>query len=207
MGFAEAFVARLQALRFDDTFNPYADTDQAHDIDSAPEQRTETLHALTQAALERGVDCMWVGLAPGHRGARRTGLAFTDGYSLVRHCARWGVPAVQPTNGCVRETSASAVWGALESKETNIFLWNVFPLHPHQPGKPFSNRNLRPNERKIGKELLGGLVAGLKPRLLVAIGREAEKAARGIDGGLDVQYVPHPSRKKREFLARTRELC
>jgi len=74
-----------------------------------------------------------------------------------------------------------------------IFLWNVFPLHPHETGDPFSNRSHKPHERAVGQELLEELIAMLRPRRLVAIGNDAAKTASRVAGAADVVQVRHPS--------------
>jgi uracil-DNA glycosylase len=69
----------------------------------------------------------------------------------------------------------------------------VFPLHPHEPGDPFSNRTHRPHERAVGEELLAELVAMLRPRRLVAIGNDAAKVAFRLAASAEAVQVRHPS--------------
>ena len=208
MSFADDFVDKLQGLKFKDAFNPYCDTDQTHDIDDAPAIRSRTLMTVVDKGMQSEVEAIWVGLAPGHLGARRTGLALTDDANRETYLERWGVEADCPTRSAApqREPTASRVWSELSRIDETIFLWNVFPLHPHEPDKPFTNRNLRPEERRAGKRLLAELIAGLQPGRLIAVGREAEAAALDLAPGLEVHYVPHPSRRKTAFLTSVREL-
>jgi len=75
----------------------------------------------------------------------------------------------------------------------HVFLWNVFPFHPHEPDRPFSNRSHRRHERVIGEEVLADLIAILRPRRLVAIGNDAARSALKIAGTSAVFQVRHPS--------------
>ncbi len=193
MGFADDFVDGLKGLKFPDVFNPYSDTCPGADLQDAPERRSEALRSLIRAAQEHGVDDLWIGRDLGHKGGRRTGLAFTDDAHLARHCERWGIPVIRPTRGWVTEATASAIWQALDPIRTPVFLWNVFPLHPHGPGAPFSNRRHGPQEGHVGRELLVELIAALQPLRLIAIGGDAHRAVKALAGGLEVHGVRHPS--------------
>ena len=209
MGFAEDFVSKLQGLKFEDAFNPYFDTCPCADLPDAPSIRSETLRAIVAIAHKQGVDDVWIGRDLGYRGGRRTGLAFTDDATLPRHCDRWEVPVVQPTRGRVTESTASTIWESLDAIQAKIFLWNVFPLHPHEPGNPFSNpKQKRPRqEREAGKELLNGLIHALQPQRLIAVGNDAHEAVIELATGLKVCHVRHPSYGgKQEFLSGIRRL-
>lgn len=211
MGFANEFVGRLAELRLEHTFNPYADRCSVYDRPEAPTLRRDALVAVIDCALERGVDSLWVGEAPGHKGARRTGLAFTDDYALQAHGERWGVELRCPTIGTEKrehtEHTAKAVWGELRRIKERVFLWNAFPLHPHKPGDPLSNRSPRSKERQAGRELLSELIVALKPSLLVAIGGPANEATRKVAPEREVVKVRHPSHGgQREFKDAIREL-
>ena len=70
-------------------------------------------------------------------------------------------------------------------------LWNVFPLHPHGPDDPFSNRCHTRAEREATAPLLHGLIALVRPKQIVAIGRDAQLALTGLD--VPIVPVRHPS--------------
>lgn len=74
-----------------------------------------------------------------------------------------------------------------------IFLWNVFPLHPHEPEQPFTNRNHNAKERRAGEEILTLLIELLRPQRIVGIGNDASEAARRMSDKLPVIAVRHPS--------------
>ena len=144
--------------------------------------------------MERDVESLWIGRDPGHRGGRRTGLAFTDDVHLHEHAKRWGLSIVRATRGPkISERTAAVIWKALSRMESPVFLWNVFPLHPHQPGNPFSNRPHNAHERRIGEEFLAELIPLLQPRRLVAIGNDAASSARRLADRQEIIKVRHPS--------------
>ena len=194
MGFANEFVGRLAELQFEDVFNPYVDVCPLYDRREAPTLRRDALTAIIDRAQETGVDSLWVGEAPGRLGARRTGLAFTDDYALQAHGERWGVELKRPMCGQERkEHTAKAVWKELARINEKVFLWNIFPLHPHEHGKSF---NRKPNDKELaaGREALRELVDALKPTRLVAIGKVAAIEIKGAGGGREIVPVRHPGR-------------
>ena len=188
------FVKELTGLNFRHTFNPYSDRCTAYDLDDAPRSRSQTLQAMLEAATEREIDSLWIGRDLGYRGGRRTGLAFTDDVHVQAHAKRWELSVKRPTTGkIVAEQTAAVVWQVLSRVKVPVFLWNVFPLHPHDPGNPFSNRSHNARERKTGEEFLSELILLLKPGRLVAIGNDAAQSAHRISSPPRVIQARHPS--------------
>jgi hypothetical protein len=188
------FVSSIQELKFDHVFNPYSDRCSVHDVYDAPGRRAQALLEMLEAAVEREVDAFWIGRDLGYRGGRRTGLALTDDVHLTVHALRWNVSIERATTGSlIAERTAAVIWSMLTLVPAAVFLWNVFPFHPHEPGDPFSNRSHRPHERAVGEELLAQLILMLRPRRLVAIGNDAAKAAHRLGGDAEVIKVRHPS--------------
>ena len=188
------FVEALREQSLGDTFNPYSEQCIRYDRQDAPQLRSQALRSMIEAAKEREIDSLWIGRDPGHRGGRRTGLAFTDDIHLHEHAERWGLSIPRATRGPkISERTAAVTWKALSPIESPVFLWNVFPLHPHQPGNPFSNRRHNAHERRIGEEFLAELISLLKPRRLVAIGNDAANSARRLADRHQVVRVRHPS--------------
>ena len=188
------FVEELRRLSFKDVFNPYADRCIVHDLDDAPRRRRDSLRSMLEAARGRGVDSMWIGRDLGFRGGRRTGLAFTDDVTIGTHGERWAIAIERPTKGEVmHERSAGTIWNVLSQIKEPVFLWNVFPLHPHDADMPFSNRSHSSMERQVGEEILRQLICLLSPCRLIAIGNNAAHSARRLGLKQQVVQVRHPS--------------
>ena len=202
------FVKELTGLNFEHTFNPYSDRCAVHDLDGAPHSRSQTLQSMLEAATQREIDSLWIGRDLGYRGGRRTGLALTDDVHVQTHAERWELSVERPTKGGeVAEQTAAVVWRVLSQIKIPVFLWNVFPLHPHEPGNPFSNRSHNARERRAGEEFLSELILLLKPCRLVAIGNDAARSARRLGNQQGVIQVRHPSYGgQTQFLTQISEL-
>jgi hypothetical protein len=79
-------------------------------------------------------------------------------------------------------TIVRRVLGELGLEET-ILLWNLVPTHPHEPGRPFSNRRPTSAEIAAARPFLAALCPG---RRVIPVGRLAVRALGG-------PYVRHPS--------------
>lgn len=202
------FVETLGALDFENTFNPYSNRCAVHDLDDAPRRRSQTLRSMLEAATKLEIDSIWIGRDLGYRGGRRTGLALTDDVHIHAHAERWGISIKRPTKGeAVAERTAAVIWSVLSRIEASVFLWNVFPLHPHESDDPFSNRSHNSRERRAGEELLFQLILLLKPCRLIAIGNDAARTVHRLADRHEVVQVRHPSYGgQTQFLAQMREL-
>ncbi|WP_354200651.1 uracil-DNA glycosylase [Bradyrhizobium sp. JR4.1] len=149
---------------------------------------------MLEAATKSEVDSLWVGRDLGYRGGRRTGLALTDDVHMDLHARRWNLSITRPTKGqAVSERTAAVIWSVLDSIASPVFLWNVFPLHPHEPEEPFSNRSHNAKERAAGEEILADLVRLLAPKRIIAIGNDAARSAARISRNQLTIQVRHPS--------------
>jgi hypothetical protein len=202
------FVRFLSGYKFENVFNPYLDRCMVHDLNDAPARRSHALLDLLEAAAKVQLDALWIGRDLGYRGGRRTGLALTDDVHLTIHATRWNVSIQRATTGSmVAERTAGIIWSMLNRVSSPIFLWNVFPFHPHEANDPFSNRSHRPCERTIGEELLTELIKILRPRRLVALGNDAAKIATRLAGSGKVIKVRHPSYGgQRDFIKQIQSL-
>lgn len=188
------FIKELQALNFENTFNPYVDCCATHDSKDAPLIRRKALLEILKIAAISEVDSIWIGRDLGYRGGRRTGLALTDDVHISTHAARWGLDFIKPTNGeVVAERTAATIWEVLGQIDSKIFLWNVFPLHPHESCNPFTNRSHNSVERQAGENLLLGLIRMLSPKKIIAIGNDAAISANKLFDSSKVYKVRHPS--------------
>lgn len=186
------WMRELAATHFDAAFNPYSDVCPVFDLENAPSHRHSALLSCVEKAVEADVDAIWVARDLGYRGGRRTGLALTDDVHLDRHAARWCLDIKRHTKGApVAEATASVIWKSLDRIPQPVFLWNVFPLHPHLAGQPFTNRAHTAMEREFGLAVLDALLGLLKPRRVVAIGGDAVRACGRL--GFKSEAVRHPS--------------
>jgi hypothetical protein len=189
----QAFIESLASLRFEHAFNPYADACPDQDGANAPAIRRTNLALVLEAALAIGTDSLWIARDLGYRGGRRTGLALTDEVHLSAHAKLYGsLPLVRATRGpVVAERTATVIWQVLHSVNRPVFLWNVFPLHPHAAGDPFSNRCHTRSEREACRPILVWLLEALRPKTVFAIGRDAQSALQELQ--ILAKPVRHPS--------------
>lgn len=186
-------IASLADLRMRAVFNPYSQRCAEHDCPEAAAYRRSNLEAVLNAAVHKGVDTVWIARDLGYRGGRRTGVPLTDEVHLDSVSRLFGgLPVKRATLGpVVAERTAAVIWEAINQINRPIFLWNVFPLHPHAPGQPMSNRCHTRTEREKCRPILEALLEMLSPRQVVAIGRDAQLALR--KSGIDSVAVRHPS--------------
>jgi hypothetical protein len=188
-----AFVDTLTAIHLEDVFNPYSDRCQLHDRADAPQRRRANLLAVVKAAAEDGIDSVWIARDLGYRGGRRTGLPLTDEIHLQTFSDIYGgLTLSRATKGPpVAERTAAIIWKVLTQIDKPVFLWNIFPLHPFEPGDPLSNRCHTRAEREVFRDLLFTLLKMLRPKSVIAIGRDAHHSL--LELHIDCHAVRHPS--------------
>lgn len=189
----KTFAQALAETHLPSVFNPYADCCATYDRADAARVRRRNLMRCLDAALTAHVDTIWIARDLGYRGGRRTGVPLTDEVHLGQAAALMGgITLDRATRGpVVAERTAAIVWSVLTRIGEPAVLWNVFPLHPHEADDPFSNRCHTRAEREATWPLLTALIAMIKPRRIVAIGRDAGVALNGLD--ITVEIVRHPS--------------
>lgn len=188
------FLRKLSSTSMKDVFNPYSDRCPIFDLEDAPSQRLKLIRKIVEQAQRANIDTIWIGRDLGYRGGRRTGLALTDDMHLENHLKRWDVQLIRPTVGDMFvERTATVIWSVLNNIPYPVFLWNLFPFHPHYPDEPFSNRPHTMQERKIGLELLNELICLLAPNRIVAIGNDAHNGVVQYELDIEVIKVRHPS--------------
>lgn len=196
-----SFVSNLARYEGENVFNPYSDVCTAADRRDAAARRRANLRSMLDACLKRGVDTIWVARDLGYRGGRRTGLPLTDEVHLssLQGLLKSQKIVRATKDDLVAERTAAIVWQVLTEIGVPVMLWNVFPFHPYEAGKPFSNRCHTRAEREATLPILWDLVDLLQPSKLVAIGRDAQRALAGAP--VDLVEVRHPSYGgQREFV-------
>jgi uracil-DNA glycosylase len=149
-----------------------------------------------------GPAILLVGEAPGHRGGRRTGIAFVSETLMLA-----GVPirsAPHRILGADRgyrkatagpdlstEASATIVWSTMRDLDPVPLLWNAFPFHPFRHGEPNSNRMPSAAELAIGERFLAWITDLFAIQKVVAVGNHAAASLTRI--GIDHERVRHPS--------------
>lgn len=190
---AAGFVQQMKQYRFENVFNPYTDRCERWDLEDAADIRSSNLEAALDAALNAKVDTIWVARDLGYRGGRRTGLALTDEAHLPAFSTLMKTSGTcRATHGApVAERTAAVVWEIIRGFGKPVFLWNVFPFHPHESGNPLSNRCHTRAERNACRPLLLELIDLLQPTTIIAIGNDAEKGLEDL--GVTASRVRHPS--------------
>lgn len=189
----QKFVSLLSEMRFRHVFNPYSDICPEFDLPDAHLHRQKNLISVLECVLDYRTKTLWVARDLGYRGGRRTGLALTDEANLDKLNQIFnGVSVEKVTSGpIVKERTASVIWNMVEDIGEPVLMWNVFPFHPHEPGKRLSNRSHTRKERELSRPIFDALMKMIAPEQLVSIGQEARKLLGNVD--VPVSSVRHPS--------------
>lgn len=173
----EKVIARLRRAELPPhVCNIYRSDDPNLDLRGGAAKRRENLRRYLKALR----DARWllVGLAPGWRGARFTGIPFTDEHRLCfpGSCYDRTGKHERP----MREATAGVVMDLLGAR-TDVACWNVCPWHPHEAGNPLSNADPDAEMLGYGLEVMESLIARLFPRAqLIAVGQVAANALREL---------------------------
>jgi uracil-DNA glycosylase len=189
---ADRLIATLPESR-PGLYNPYIDGCSHDSPTNAAAERVERL----RQHLDCSPKVILVGEAPGYQGCRYSGVAFTSERLLVAGSIP-RIPALTNRLTTRRlpfsEPSATIVWRVLEElgAEADAVLWNAVQLHPHQPGRPWSNRRPRAAEIAIGVPALELLRRAFPKATLVPVGQKAD----GILKSAGIRAAPcvrHPA--------------
>lgn len=136
-----------------------------------------------------------IGEAAGHRGCALTGMPFTSPETL-RDCQNAFFASHRERmfrQGDIFEMSGRYVWGVADAHGIVPLLWNALPFHPHQPGKPRSNRTPTNAELEMGEPFLTAILDIFTPSAVVAVGKKAEQSLRRLYPDLAFTTVRHPA--------------
>jgi hypothetical protein len=163
------------------------------------ERNLRRYHDLVSDSMTGGEPrTMMVGEAPGYRGHTISGVPFTsmrqltarpglitgaaqgDGFELPDHpAAGW-------------EQSSAIVWRALAAWDGPLpLMWAVYPHHPHEPGRPATNRSPRAGEVAAGAPIALTLAEAFGITDFLAVGRKAQGAL--ARAGIEATAVRHPA--------------
>lgn len=189
----QLFISELARFDLPAVFNPWSNHCWSFDRPAAVSLRRRNLERVLNAALDAQVETIWIARDLGYRGGRRTGLPLTDEMHLrVAGELFGGISLERATKGpAVAERTAAVVWRVLQAIREPVVLWNVFPFHPHLPDDPQSNRCHTRAERQATWPLLQQLIEMIRPKQIVAIGRDAHASVMQL--GIPCVPVRHPS--------------
>lgn len=189
----QAFVERLAAVEAGPACNNFFNRSVP-----ANELRRRNLEIYLQEMLDRRPRVLLEGEAPGFRGMRITGVPFTNRTIIEGPVNRFGLfgPGkgyVLPPDaaGIAAEPTATVLWQVLEEVDFVPLLWSAFPWHPHQPGKPLSNRTPKPSETKLGTSFWQELAEIFGISSIVAVGNVAQHSLQR--SGLAAPKIRHPA--------------
>lgn len=189
---AKALVDTLPAGR-EGLFNPYRDVCQFDTGPGAPARRFERL-VLHLTCKPRFI---LLGEAPGYQGCRYSGVTFTSERLLIEGAIP-RIPTIHARLSRRRlpfsEPSATIVWKTLYQLQIadEVLLWNAVQLHPHEPGKPWTNRTPTASELQIGRTAIVLLREAFPDVRLVAVGNNARDSLKAL--GFDALPIRHPAR-------------
>ncbi|GAA1805187.1 uracil-DNA glycosylase [Agromyces neolithicus] len=202
----DAFVERVAATRADPNSTNFFD-------DTRPDNaiRRNNLARYLEQLAERRPTTLLVGEAPGYRGMAITGVPFTNTTRLRRGVPRFALFGtaqgyeIPDDSGIAAEPTATVMWNALVELDFLPVLWSAYPLHPHRPGDPRSNRTPSSAEAREWSWSWRTLMDLFSIRSVVAVGNVSrDTLARA---GLSVPHVRHPAHGGRErFTQGLREL-
>ncbi len=174
------------------TTNPWIAGNDDDAADNGPARRIAHLRAH---AARPGLRLVLIGEAAGYQGCRISGIPFTSEALLIDG----SIPGIAATSRLSTrakpwsEPSARVVWRTLYEQRLadHSFLWNAFPLHPHEPGKPLSNRTPTRAELSAGEGVLRALRNALPDAVLAAVGNKSSEALTRL--GLAHETLRHPA--------------
>lgn len=149
-----------------------------------------------------------LGEAPGWRGCRFSGVAFTCEAQLTSgelpfrgkrssladtRSGDDGNPGSKAPSFSTgyREASAAIFWRCLLPYSQDFLVWNIFPFHPHKPGEALTNRKPVISEGIAHIPFLEKMIERLQPEDILAVGKFAQAILRR--SSIPHQPIRHPS--------------
>jgi len=153
---------------------------------------------------------IFVGEAPGWRGAKLSGIPFTSTHIILepKHKIWKDLKSKLYIPYSLFEHTANIVWETIPYNQDKYPLfWNVFPFHPHKPNIENSNDSI-PRELKVfGEKILLQILDIFKTDYIYAVGLEAKNTLDKFYPFKNIEYIRHPSFGGKElFQKRFKEL-
>ena len=177
--------------------NFYCDQDPAIEVAGGWRRRRRNLERYLEHVGAPSV--LLLGEAPGFRGGRFSGIAFTSERQLAGAAGArlsWAGCCFRSTSRrpqLWQEPSSTIVWRALSGNAAGVLLWNAFPWHPHGARGPLSNR--APESAMVRRNLhvLEALLAAYPSARVAAVGRTAQGAvaALGVEAAVGLRHPAH----------------
>jgi uracil-DNA glycosylase len=189
----EAFVAELAGTKAGPNSGNFL-----HGTSPGNSRRRRNLELYLQEMLERRPKVLLLGEAPGYRGMTVTGVPFTNTAMLHSRSNPFGLfgpgkgyalPAGDPP--VAAEPTATVMWQVLAELDFLPLLWSAYPLHPHLPGQPLSNRTPTAAEIATGEPIWLALAELFCVEAVVAVGNVAYRSLRA--SGRPAPTVRHPA--------------
>jgi uracil-DNA glycosylase len=187
-------ISRLRRAELPEhVFNLYRADDPAHDARGGAAKRRENLRRYLKAIPQPKF--AFIGIAPGYRGARFTGIPFSDEHRLCLPGSCYDRTGKR--ENAWREATAGVVMDLLGAR-TDVVCWNIVPWHVHKPGESLSNAEPDAETTGYGLEAIEFFFNRLYPNVkVVAVGQMPASVLAGFKvQGREIEVVAnirHPA--------------
>ena len=173
----EKLIARLRRAELPEhVFNIYRQDDAELDVRGGAAKRRENLRRYLRSL--KAPKYAFIGIAPGYRGARFTGVPFSDEHRLCLTGSCYDRTGKRENP--YREATAGVVLDLLGAR-SDVVCWNIVPWHPHKPDEPLSNADPDAETIGYGMEIIEFMFNRLYPETkVVAVGQIPARALEGF---------------------------
>jgi len=190
------FITRLSLIqKSNNTTNLYFGNNHESEI------RRNNLKIYLIKMKKSNPDYLILGEAPGYKGCRLSGVAFTSERILSENVFFKDEPIqfINSKNNLESEISATIVWNEISKFDKQPLLWNIVPFHPHSINNIKTNRTPTKAELEEDKIFLNSILKIFDIKKIIALGKKSESQLTGI--GLPYSYVRHPANGgKKDFV-------
>lgn len=184
----DSFIDKLSKVKkSNDTTNLYYGGNKESEI------RRNNLKVYLNKMLLHKPKNLFLGEAPGYKGCRLSGIAFTSEKVLYENEFFKDdlFQFINQSNSLESEISATIVWSQISKFKNKPLIWNIFPFHPHQNENTKSNRTPNKNELEEGKFFLLDLLKIFEIKKIYVLGRKPESQVKDLK--IPYVYFRHPA--------------